>query len=74
METFFNPQSGNISDASKSMALNNGKTAATSGTNLNSSVAGQLFQSSYLGLSSKAYGTITFGRQLHPGGRRSQQI
>jgi predicted porin len=64
VETFFNPQSGNISDASKSMTLNNGKTPATSGTNLNSSVAGQLFQSSYLGLSSKAYGTITFGRQL----------
>ena len=64
VETFFNPQSGNISDASKSMALNNGKTAATSGTNLNSSVAGQLFQSSYLGFSSKTYGTITFGRQL----------
>jgi predicted porin len=64
VETFFNPQSGDISDASKSMALNNGKTAATSGTNLNSSVAGQLFQSSYLGFSSKTYGTITFGRQL----------
>jgi predicted porin len=64
VETFFNPQSGNISDASKSMTLNNGKTPATSGTNLNSSVAGQAFQSAYLGLSSKAYGTITFGRQL----------
>jgi predicted porin len=64
VETFFNPQSGNISDASKSMVLNNGKTPATSGTNLNSSVAGQLFQSSYLGFASKTYGTITFGRQL----------
>jgi len=64
VETFFNPQSGNISDASKSMALNNGKTPATSGTNLNSSVAGQLFQSSYLGFSSRTYGTLTFGRQL----------
>jgi predicted porin len=64
IETFFNPQSGNISDASKSMVLNNGKTAATSGTNLNSSVAGQAFESSYLGFTSKSLGTITFGRQL----------
>jgi predicted porin len=64
VETFFNPQSGDISDASKSMALNNGKTAATSGTNLNSSVAGEAFESAYAGLSSKTYGTITFGRQL----------
>jgi predicted porin len=64
VETFFNPQSGNISDASKSMTLNNGKSAATAGTNLNSSVAGQFFQSAYVGLASHTYGTVTFGRQL----------
>lgn len=64
IETFFNPQSGEISDASKSMALNNGKTAATSSTYLNSSVAGQAFQTAYVGVNSKTFGTLTFGRQL----------
>ena len=64
VETFFNPQSGEISDASKSLVLNNGKTPATSTTNLNSAVAGQAFQSAYAGLSSRTFGTITFGRQL----------
>lgn len=64
VETFFNPQSGNISDALKSQVLNNGKTAATSGTNLDSSVAGQAFQTSYAGIASKTFGTLTFGRQV----------
>jgi predicted porin len=64
LETFFNPQSGNISDALKSQTLNNGKSAATSGTNLDSSVAGQAFQTSYAGVASKTFGTLTFGRQL----------
>jgi predicted porin len=63
LETFFNPQSGNISDALKSVTLNNGRTAATSTTNIDSSVAGQLFQQSYLGFSSPTLGTLTFGRQ-----------
>jgi predicted porin len=64
LETFFNPQSGQISDASKSMTQNNGRSAATQTTNLNSSVAGQTFQAAYVGLSSKTFGTFTFGRQL----------
>src|SRR5437588_843042 len=33
LETFFNPQSGNISDALKSQVLNNGRPAATQTTN-----------------------------------------
>jgi len=64
LETFFNPQSGNISDAQKSLALNNGKPADEQSTNLNSSVAGQAFQTSYVGFASKTFGTLTFGRQL----------
>ena len=64
VETFFNPQSGNISDAQKSQVLNNGKAAADQSTNLNSSVAGQAFQTSYAGIASKTFGTLTFGRQL----------
>ena len=64
IETFFNPQSGQISDAQKSMAQNNGRSVATQGVNLNSSVAGQIFQSAYAGVSSRTFGTVTFGRQL----------
>ncbi|HEY3729692.1 MAG TPA: porin [Steroidobacteraceae bacterium] len=64
METFFNPQSGQISDAQKSMVQNNGRSVADQTVNLNSSVAGQPFQNIYGGFSSKSYGTVTFGRQL----------
>jgi predicted porin len=64
VETFFNPQSGDISDAQKSLVQNNGLSASQQTTNLNSSVAGQAFQSAYVGMSSKTFGTITFGRQL----------
>jgi predicted porin len=63
LETFFNPQSGDLSDALKSLVQNNGRSLQTQTTNLDSSVAGQIFQQSYVGLSSKTFGTITFGRQ-----------
>jgi predicted porin len=66
VETFFNPQSGQISDAEKSMVLNNGKAAGAQGTNLDSSVAGQAFETAYAGLSSHNFGALTFGRQLTP--------
>jgi predicted porin len=64
IETFFNPQSGEISDALKSMTENNGRPASQQTTNLDSSVAGQAFQTAYVGVSNKMYGTLTFGRQL----------
>src|SRR5579863_1118105 len=69
LETFFNPQSGDISDALKSLAQNNGRALGTQAapgnqnTNLDSSVSGQIFQQSFAGFSSKTFGTITFGRQ-----------
>jgi predicted porin len=63
LETFFNPQSGEISDALKSMAVNNGRALANQTTNLDSSIAGQVFQQSFVGLSSATFGSITFGRQ-----------
>jgi len=63
VETFFNPTSGNISDALKSLTQNNGRSLANQTTNIDSSIAGQLFQQSFAGLSSAKYGTITFGRQ-----------
>ncbi|MGA2188724.1 MAG: porin [Steroidobacteraceae bacterium] len=64
IETFFNPQSGQIADSLKSLAVNNGRTTATSTTNQDGSSAGQAFQTAYVGVSSHLYGTITFGRQL----------
>jgi len=65
LETFFNPQSGEISDALKSLVQNNGRSVAsgTQTTNLDSSVAGQAFQQAFAGVSSKSIGTFTFGRQ-----------
>ncbi|HEY6482409.1 MAG TPA: porin [Steroidobacteraceae bacterium] len=63
LETFFNPQSGEISDGPKSQVQNNGRPLASQTTNLDSSVAGQIFQQSFAGISSKTFGTLTFGRQ-----------
>ena len=62
-ETFFNPASGDISDAAKSLAQNNGRSLANQTTNLDSSVSGQAFQQLYAGLSSPTFGAVTFGRQ-----------
>jgi predicted porin len=63
LETFFNPQSGQIADALKSLVQNNGKALANQNTNVDSSASGQAFIQSYVGLSSKTYGQFTFGRQ-----------
>jgi len=64
LETFFNPTSGDISDALKSVALNNGKALNTQTVGVDSSIAGQLFNgAAYGGLSSPTFGTITFGWQ-----------
>jgi predicted porin len=64
VETFFNPQSGEISDALKSMTQNNGRSAGQQTTNLDSSVAGQAFQTAYVGVANPLFGILTFGRQL----------
>jgi predicted porin len=64
-ETFFNPQSGNISDALKSLTLNNGKALANQVTGVDSSIAGQYFGgAAYAGFSSPTYGSFTFGRNV----------
>ena len=69
LETFFNPQSGQISDALKSLVQNNGRPLGTQAdpgsqsTNVDSSASGQTFIQSFAGVSSKTFGTITFGRQ-----------
>jgi predicted porin len=63
VETYFNPSSGDISDALKSLAQNNGRAVTAQTTNLDSSIAGELFQQAYVGLSSATFGAATFGRQ-----------
>jgi predicted porin len=69
LETFFNPQSGQISDALKSLVQNNGRPVGTQAapgnqsTNVDSSASGQTFIQSLAGFSSKTFGTFTFGRQ-----------
>src|SRR6266849_3081763 len=63
LETFINPQSGQIADALKSLVQNNGRSLATQNTNVDSSASGQTFIQSYAGVSSKTFGTFTFGRQ-----------
>jgi predicted porin len=64
VETFFNPQSGEIADSLKSLAVNNGRTLATQTVGVDGSSAGQAFQTAFIGLKSARFGTITFGRQL----------
>ena len=65
LETFFNPQSGNLSDGLKSLTLNNGRPLNQQSTNVDTSVAGQLFAgAAYAGFSSKSLGTLTFGRHV----------
>jgi predicted porin len=69
LETFFNPQSGQISDAAKSLVQNNGRPLGTQAapgnqvTGVDSSASGQTFIQSLAGISSKTFGTFTFGRQ-----------
>ncbi|MGO9934170.1 MAG: porin [Steroidobacteraceae bacterium] len=64
LETFFNPQSGQIADSLKSLAVNNGRTPATQTVALDGSSAGQAFQTAFVGLKSAQFGSITFGRQV----------
>ncbi|HEY1491166.1 MAG TPA: porin, partial [Steroidobacteraceae bacterium] len=65
LETFFNPQSGNLSDGLKSITLNNGRSLDTQTTTVDSSVAGQLFGgAAYLGLTHAKAGSLTFGRHV----------
>jgi predicted porin len=64
IETFFNPQSGQIADALRSLTANNGKSVATQSVGVDGSSAGQAFQTAYVGLKSVHFGSLTFGRQV----------
>jgi predicted porin len=64
LETGFNPWSGRLVDAPASLVANNGKAASVKISAGDSSRAGQPFQGgAYAGVSSKTFGTLTFGRQ-----------
>jgi predicted porin len=63
LESYFNPASGQITDALKSVVQNNGRALSAQSTNIDSSIAGQPFEQAFVGLSSPTWGTITFGRQ-----------
>jgi predicted porin len=64
VETFFNPQSGEISNALKSLTANNGRSLTTQSVGVDGSAAGQAFQTAFVGLTSPRFGTLTFGRQV----------
>ena len=63
VETFFNPQSGEIANSLKSLAMNNGVPLGKQRVGVDGSSAGQAFQTSFVGLRSRRFGTLTFGRQ-----------
>ncbi len=64
VETFFNPQSGEIADSLKSLTVNNGRSLASQSVGVDGSSAGQAFQTAWVGLKSARFGTLTFGRQV----------
>src|SRR5580704_5099610 len=64
LETFFNPQSGEIADSLKSLAVNNGRSLTAQTVNVDGSSAGQAFQTAWVGLKSARFGTLTYGRQV----------
>ncbi|HTY48558.1 MAG TPA: porin [Steroidobacteraceae bacterium] len=64
VETFFNPQSGEISNSLKSLAANNGKALDAQSIGVDGSSAGQAFQTAFVGVQSARFGALTFGRQV----------
>jgi len=64
IETFFNPQSGEIADSVKSLTVNNGRSLVNQSVGVDGSSAGQPFQTAFLGVESPRFGALTFGRQV----------
>lgn len=64
VETFFNPQSGQIADSLRSLTANNGKPVTRQSVGVDGSSAGQALQSAFVGIRSERFGSLTFGRQV----------
>jgi predicted porin len=65
LETLFEPQSGNTSDALRALTINNGVGLASQTTAGDSAIAGQFFNgAAYAGLTHSQLGTLTLGRQM----------
>lgn len=64
IETFFNPQSGELADSLKSLAVNNGRPLNEQRVGVDGSSAGQAFQTAFVGLESPRFGTLMYGRQV----------
>ena len=65
VESAFNPTGGVLVDGPKSLTQNNGVALTSQKSALDSSLAGQTFNSAaYLGFASPTAGSFTFGRQL----------
>jgi predicted porin len=64
VESFFNPQSGELANSMKSIAENNGKPANQQNIGVDGSSAGQAFQTAFVGVQSARFGALTFGRQV----------
>lgn len=63
LETYFNPTTGQLTNALKSLTQNNGRPLNEQSTNVDSSNSGEVFEQEFVGVSSPTYGTVTFGRQ-----------
>jgi predicted porin len=63
IESFFNPQSGELADSLKSLTVNNGRALAAQSVGVDGSSAGQAFQTAWVGFKSARFGALTFGRQ-----------
>jgi predicted porin len=66
LETYFNPQSGELSSGFKSLAQNNGRALDQQGTALDSSVDGEPLETAYLAISSCKLGSLQVGRITTP--------
>jgi predicted porin len=63
LETWFNPQAGDLSNSLKSLTIDNGRATNQQITSSDGASAGQAFQIAYVGVRSDTFGTLTFGRQ-----------
>ena len=64
VESFFNPQSGELADSMKSITRNNGKPVDQQRIGVDGSSAGQVFQTDFIALHVARFGELTVGRQV----------